>query len=158
MEVPSSSKRLTKTLGKEAHVCDTKITFTNNDLLLGDALHNRPLYMVGQILGKKINRILIDEGSEVNILPIRTMKELVIATIELDESCIMIQGFNQGGQRAMGCIKLGIRMDDFQSKPLMHVIDAKTLYNILLGRTWVHENKIISSSYYQCLKYLEGGV
>ena len=58
----------------------------------------------------------------------------------------------------MGCIKLGIRMDDFQSNPLMHVIDAKTSYNILLSRPWVHGNKIISSSYYQCLKYLESEV
>ena len=40
----------------------------------------------------------------------------------------------------------------------MHVIDAKTSYNILLGRPWVHENRIVSSSYYQCLKYLEGGI
>ncbi|KAF3682813.1 60S ribosomal protein L24 [Capsicum annuum] len=60
-------------------------------------------------------------------------EELGIATSELDESGIMIQGFNQRGQRPMGCIKLGIRMDDFQSNPLMHVIDVKTSYNILLG-------------------------
>lgn len=90
MEVPSPSEKLAETLSEEAHVCDTKITFTNNDLLLGEALHNRPLYMVGQILGKRINRILIDEGYGVNILPIRTMKELGIATSELDESRIMI--------------------------------------------------------------------
>ncbi|KAH0683563.1 hypothetical protein KY290_022186 [Solanum tuberosum] len=40
----------------------------------------------------------------------------------------------------------------------MHVIDAKTSYNILLGRPWVHENRIVSSSYYQCLKYLEDDI
>ena len=121
MEVPSPFKKFAETLGEEAHVCDTKITFINNNLLLGEALHNRPLYMVRQILRNKINRILIDEGSRVNILPIRMMKELGIATNELDESSLMIQGFNQG--RVVGSIKLGI-----------HVIDAKTLYNILLGR------------------------
>ena len=38
------------------------------------------------------------------------------------------------------------------------MIDAKTSYNILLCRPWVHENRIVSSSYYQCLKYLEGGI
>ncbi|KAF3641880.1 hypothetical protein FXO37_22765 [Capsicum annuum] len=70
----------------------------------------------------------------------------------------MIQGFDQRGQRAMGFIKLGISMDDFQSNPLMHVIDAKTSYNVLLGRPWVHGNKIISSSYYQCLKYLKNSM
>ena len=53
--------------------------------------------MMGQILGNMINRILIDDGSGVNILTIRTMKELGIATSELDESRIMIQGFNKRG-------------------------------------------------------------
>ncbi|KAH0656188.1 hypothetical protein KY285_031070 [Solanum tuberosum] len=114
--------------------------------------------MVGHVLEKKINRILIDEGSGVNILPIHTLKELGITTGELSESRLLIQGFNQGGQRSIGSIKLEIHMEDLQSSAWMHVIDAKTSYNILLGRPWVHENRIVSSSYYQCLKYLEGGI
>ncbi|KAF3658802.1 putative TMV resistance protein N-like [Capsicum annuum] len=36
------------------------------------------------------------------------------------------------GQRAMGSVKLGIHMDDFRSNALMHMIGAKTSYNILL--------------------------
>ncbi|KAH0773265.1 hypothetical protein KY290_010402 [Solanum tuberosum] len=143
---------------QEAHACDTKITFTDNDLLFGETLHNRPLYMAGHVLEKKINRILIDEGSGVNILPIHTLKELGITTGELSESRLLIQGFNQGGQRSIGSIKLEIHMEDLRSSAWMHVIDAKTSYNILLGRPWVHENRIVSSSYYQCLKYLEDGI
>ena len=38
------------------------------------------------------------------------------------------------------------------------MIDAMTSYKILLGRPWVLENRIVSSSYYECLKYLEGGI
>ncbi|XP_049359184.1 uncharacterized protein LOC125823856 [Solanum verrucosum] len=129
-----------------------------NDLLFGETLHNRPLYMVGHVLEKKINKILIDEGSGVNILPIHTLKELGITTGELSESRLLIQGFNQGGQRSIGSIKLEIHMEDLRSSAWMHVIDSKTSYNILLGRPWVHENRIVSSSYYQCLKYLEGGI
>ncbi|KAH0735286.1 hypothetical protein KY285_010993 [Solanum tuberosum] len=49
-------------------------------------------------------------------------------------------------------------MEDLRSSAWIHVIDAKTSYNILLGRPWVHENRIVSSSYYQCLKYLEGKI
>uniref|UniRef100_M1DNM7 Reverse transcriptase family protein n=1 Tax=Solanum tuberosum TaxID=4113 RepID=M1DNM7_SOLTU len=100
----------------------------------------------------------MDEGSGVNILPIHTLKELGITTGELSESRLLIQGFNQGGQRSIGSIKLEIHMEDLRSSAWMHVIDAKTSYNILLGRPWVHENRIVSSSYYQCLKYLEGGI
>ena len=72
----SSSEKSIELSSQEAHVYDTKITFTNNDLLFGETLHNRPLYMVGHVLEKKINRILIDEGSVVNIFPIHTLKEL----------------------------------------------------------------------------------
>ena len=154
----SSSEKSIELSSQEAHVCDTKITFTDNDLLFGETLHNRPLYMVGHVLEKKINRILIDEGSGVNILPIHTLKELVITAGKLSESRLLIQGFNQGGQRSIGSIKLEIHMGDLRSSAWMHVIDAKTSYNILLGRPWVHENRIVSSSYYQCLNYLEGGI
>lgn len=38
------------------------------------------------------------------------------------------------------------------------MIDAKTSYNVLLVRTWIHENKVVPSTYYQCLKYYEGEV
>ena len=54
--------------------------------------------MVGHVLEKKINRILIDEGYGVNIIHIHTLNELDIATEELSESCLLIQGFNQGGK------------------------------------------------------------
>ena len=144
----SSSEKSIELSSQEAHVCDTKITFTENDLLFGEALHNRPLHMVGHVLEKKINRILIYEGSGVNLLLIHTLKELGITTGELSESRLLIQGFNQGGQRSIGSIKLQINMGDLRSSAWMHVIDTKTSYNILLGRPWVHENRIVSSSYY----------
>nr|XP_016466442.1 PREDICTED: uncharacterized protein LOC107789180 [Nicotiana tabacum] len=86
------------------------------------------------------------------------MKELDISTEELFESRLMIQGFNQGGQRSIGSIKMEITMGDMQSTAWMHVIDAKTSYNLLLGRSWIHENKVVPSTYYQCLKYNKDGV
>ncbi|XP_070005718.1 uncharacterized protein [Nicotiana sylvestris] len=48
-------------------------------------------------------------------------------------------------------------MGDLHLNTWMHVIDAKTSYNILLGRPWIHENKVVSSTYHQCLKYSEDG-
>ncbi|KAH0725007.1 hypothetical protein KY284_000872 [Solanum tuberosum] len=38
------------------------------------------------------------------------------------------------------------------------LVGTKTSYNILLGRPRVHENKVIPSTYHQCLKYYEDGV
>ncbi|KAB5519780.1 hypothetical protein DKX38_024099 [Salix brachista] len=85
------------------------------------------------------------------------MRELGISMDELFPSHLMIQGFNQGGQNAMGKIRLAMHMEDMESNALFHVIDAKTTYNMLLGRPWIHENGIISSTLHQCFKYCRDG-
>jgi len=90
MMYSSSSENPVEPSSQEVHECDTKITFMDNDLLFGETMHNLPLYMVGHMLEKKINKILIDDRFSVNILPIHTLKELGITTEELTESCLLI--------------------------------------------------------------------
>ena len=76
--------------------------------------------------------ILIDGGSAVNIMPKTTMKRLGIDMKELTWSRLMIQGFNQGRQQAIGMIRLKFVTSELSSNTLFHVIDAKTSYNVLL--------------------------
>ncbi|KAB5563764.1 hypothetical protein DKX38_003818 [Salix brachista] len=85
------------------------------------------------------------------------MRELEIPMDELFPSHLMIQGFNQGRQNAIGKIRLAMHIEDMESNALFHVIDAKTTYNMLLGRPWIHENGIISSTLHQCFKYCRNG-
>ncbi|KAL0350098.1 UNVERIFIED_CONTAM: hypothetical protein Sradi_4159000 [Sesamum radiatum] len=138
--------------------CMSTITFTDEDLLLGSKPHNRPLFVAGYVREQKVNRILIDGGSAVNILPLRILKELEIPIDELSNSRLMIQGFNQGGQRAVGIIRMQLTMEDMVSSALFHVIDAKTSYNMLLGRPWLHENAVVPSTWHQCFKYCRNGI
>ena len=106
---------------------------------------------------QKINRILLDDGSAVNILLLKTMKELGVPLDEMMQSRLLIQGFNQGGQRALGKLRLQLFIGDMESHPLFHVIDAKTTYNMLLGRPWIHQNGVVSSTLHQCFKYYRNG-
>ncbi|XP_031098665.1 uncharacterized protein LOC116002606 [Ipomoea triloba] len=136
----------------------TEITFKDEDLLLGGTPHNRPLFVEGYAREQKIKRILIDQGSSVNILSRRAVKELGISIDELSQSRLMIQGFNQGGQRALCIIRLDLRIGSLSSSTLCYVIDARTSYNMLLGRPWIHENGVVPSSWHQCLMFEKGGV
>ncbi|KAL0340287.1 UNVERIFIED_CONTAM: hypothetical protein Sradi_4545500 [Sesamum radiatum] len=138
--------------------CMSTITFTDEDLLLGFKPHNRPLFVAGYIREQKVNRILIDGGSAVNILPLRILKELEITIDELSNSRLMIQGFNQGGQRAVGIIRMQLTIENMVLSALFHVIDAKTSYNMLLGRPWLHENAVVPSTWHQCFKYCCNGI
>ncbi|KAM1620591.1 hypothetical protein ACFX11_019333 [Malus domestica] len=80
------------------------IKFTDKDLLLGSKPHNHPLFVLGYVREHKVNRMLVDGGSAINIMPKSTMTTIGIKVDELSLSCLLIQGFNEGGQRAMGII------------------------------------------------------
>ncbi|KAL2941826.1 Sal-like protein 4 [Bienertia sinuspersici] len=138
--------------------CSATLAFTDDDLVLGSKPHNRPLFMSGYIRKQRVNRILVDGGSAVNIMPKSTMTELGITADELNQSRLMIQGFNLGGQRAIGMIRVDLTIGEMMATTIFHVIDAKTSYKLLLGRTWMHENGVVASTLHQCLKYYRNGV
>ena len=159
-EKPEMCTPSTNTLQQtqECYACSPDLTFTDEDLLLGSKPHNRPLYVSGYAREQKIDRILIDGGSAVNILPKMTMRRLGLTMEELSHSRLVIQGFNQGGQHAIGMIHLKLVIGELASNVLFHVIDAKTTYNMLLGRPWIHGNGIVPSTLHQCFKYLQSGI
>ncbi|XP_023925929.2 uncharacterized protein LOC112037349 [Quercus suber] len=115
---------------QECYACSPNLTFTDEDLLLGSKPHNRPLYVSGYTREQKIDCILIDGGSAVNILPKMTMRRLGLTMEELSHSRLVIQGFNQGGQRAIGMIHL----------------------ELIIGKL------TMPSTLHQCFKYLQGGI
>jgi len=63
--------------------CNTAVTFIDDDLLLGSKPHNRPLFMAAYIKEQKVDYILIDGGSTVNIMRKSTMHNLGITMEEL---------------------------------------------------------------------------
>ncbi|KAL0325220.1 UNVERIFIED_CONTAM: hypothetical protein Sradi_5091300 [Sesamum radiatum] len=83
---------------------------------------------------------------------------LIIVLCSLLDIRFMIQGFNQGGQRVVGIIRMQLTMEDMVSSALFHVIDAKTSYNMLLGRPWLHENAVVPSTWHQSFKYCRNGI
>jgi len=70
--------------------CNTAITFTDDDSLLGSKPHNRPLFVAGYIKGQKVDCILVDGGLVVNIMSKSIMQDLSITGEELSKSWTMI--------------------------------------------------------------------
>ncbi|XP_075074454.1 uncharacterized protein LOC142162052 [Nicotiana tabacum] len=54
-------------------------------------------------------------------------------------------------------IRVGLSIGEMNSNTPIHAIDAKTSYNLLLGRPWIHENRVVSSTLHRCLKYRRDG-
>ena len=119
-------KRQPAKLPVQCATCNTAVSFTNEDLLLGSKLHNHPLFVTGYIRGQKVKRILVDGGSVINIMPKSTMNNLGITIDELSKSQMIIQGFNLEGQRAIGMIRLQLTIGNLSTTSIFHVIDSKT--------------------------------
>ncbi|KAA0035686.1 uncharacterized protein E6C27_scaffold285G003870 [Cucumis melo var. makuwa] len=77
------------------------IDFSDEDLLFRYKLHNRSLYVSGYVREWRVDWILIDNGSTVNIMSKLTMRQLGILMDKLSNMKLIIQGFNQGNQRVI---------------------------------------------------------
>jgi hypothetical protein len=109
------------------------ITFTNEDLLMGTTDHNCPLYIIGDYGGQRIGRVLIDAGSSINIMPLRTLKAIALDVKNLSDEKVTIHGFNQNSQKALGAVTLNLQCGGLNSPTKFYVIDAETSYWVLLG-------------------------
>ncbi|KAM1584835.1 hypothetical protein ACFX1Z_037776 [Malus domestica] len=117
------------------------INFTDEDLLLGSKPHNHHIFVSGYVRERKVNRMLVDDGSAINIMLKSTMTTIGIKVDELSLSCLLIQ------------VEMTIR--ELKSSIIFHVIDARTSYSLILGRPWIHENGVMSSTLHQCLKFYQ---
>jgi hypothetical protein len=68
------------------------VTFADKDFLLGNKKHNRPVLMLGEIDDLGINCIMIDGGSAIILLPLRTLKRIGYSTRDLSQSNVIIHG------------------------------------------------------------------
>ncbi|TYK15914.1 gypsy-like retrotransposase [Cucumis melo var. makuwa] len=107
------------------------IDFSDEDLLLGSKLHNRPLYVFGYVREQRVDQILIDNGSAVNIMPKLTMRQLGILMDELSNSKLVIQGFNQGSQRLID-VKFYLKNDNSPEAVPVEIPLVNRKYNLQL--------------------------
>jgi len=81
-----------------------------------------------------IERLQIDPGSALSIIPKRLLYFLRILLNRFSTTTIMIYGFHARSSHLLGKIWLRCRIRDLKSEVTCYVNDADTSYNLLLGR------------------------
>jgi len=124
-------------------------------MLLKNNKHDRPLYYTGYISSTCIERVQVDPGSALSIIPKRLLYFFGIPLYRLSATTTTIYDFNAGSSHPLGKIRLRCRIGNLKSEVTCYVIGADTSYNLLLGRPWIHANWIVPSTLHQCFKYVE---
>ncbi|KAM6583540.1 hypothetical protein CsatB_010542 [Cannabis sativa] len=151
--VNNLSERPEKLFKKE---CDD-ITFMESDARWVHHPHSDALVIVANIGGDNVHRILVDNGSSMNLLNFQAFKQMGLQEKDLRPMTSSIYGFSGDVITIKGMIKLPITLGTApvtaKSMADFAVIDQYSAYNAVIGRPILKEMKIITSIYYLTMKF-----
>ena len=130
-----------------------KITFDQNDLNDQHQKHHDGLIIrltIGNCLTK---RVLIDGGSSANVIFLDTLKAMGTDISEIVRPTTTLVGFNGDTTNTHGEIDMFVFAKRVNKQTRFNLIDCKSAYNAIHGRSWIHKMKVVLSTYHQTLKY-----
>uniref|UniRef100_A0A2N9F3D7 Peptidase A2 domain-containing protein n=1 Tax=Fagus sylvatica TaxID=28930 RepID=A0A2N9F3D7_FAGSY len=139
-------------LAEDEECRDTgKIIFEKPTLAM--CQHLKPLYIKAHMDGRPVNRVLVDNGAAVNILPTSMLRKLLKTENNLIATDIFVSGFANGVTKTKGVIPIEVKVGSKVATVAFFVVNTDSAYNALLGRDWIHSNWVVPSSLHQILVF-----
>ncbi|RDY01044.1 hypothetical protein CR513_15680, partial [Mucuna pruriens] len=121
------------------------LAFSDDEVPAKGKGHNRPLHILVKC-GGMIARVLIDNGSSLNVLPKATLEKLTSTDARLSASSVVVRAFDGSKREVMGEIILPILIGPTTFNITFQVMDIHPAYSCLLGRPWIHAAGVVPSS------------
>ncbi|KAK7832028.1 hypothetical protein CFP56_026761 [Quercus suber] len=103
--------------------------------------------------GIPINRVLVDNGVAVNILPWGMLKKINKIEADLIRLDVLVSGFVGESTKTRGIIPVELKVGNKITNVTFFFVHTKAAYNALLGREWIHSDWVIPSSLHQSLMF-----
>ncbi|XP_070032806.1 uncharacterized protein [Nicotiana tomentosiformis] len=148
----SVAKKMKVSITHSKRLREDDITFTEEE---ADGLmlpHNDALVISLNMLDFKIKRVLVDPGNSANIIQWRVLKQAKLSRSIIPATKLLAE-FNLASMTTWGEILLLMNAERVVKTTLFEVVNGDMGYNIILGRPWLHEMKVVPSTYHQLLKF-----
>jgi len=133
------------------------ITFTDDDFIVIDPTQDDPMVITVDIEKFAIAKVLVDQGSSVDILYWETFKKMRISKTEIQPYDEQIMGFSGERVDTKGYIDLFTTFGDDSLRKTINIryllVNANTSYNILLGRPFINCLKAIVFTPHLAMKF-----
>ena len=110
------------------------IIFTDEDLLLEGRDHYRELFIKAEIRGKMICCMMVDNGSAINVCPLKILPRLGLTAANLQPTDVVIKAYNDTKRSVESTLRALIKTRPIKAWVILHVIDIP----VILGRPWFH--------------------
>ncbi|GKU99855.1 hypothetical protein SLEP1_g12638 [Rubroshorea leprosula] len=149
IEVPAQEEE------KEHNIRSEQIIFNKPNESM--ARHIKPLYISAHMDGVPVNRVLVDNGAVVNVIPSFMLRNLGKNSEDLVYTDVTISDFTGGVSKSKGVLPIALTVGSKTSMSAFFVVDSSATYNALLGRDWIHSNWCVPSTLHQRLIFWNGG-
>jgi hypothetical protein len=119
-------------------------------------MHLKALYLNGYINGHPVNKMLVDTGAAVNIMPYSVLRWLGHSAEDLIKTNVTLSDFNGQASEAQGVLNVDLAVGSKTVLTSFFIVSSKSTYTVLLGRDWIHANCFIPSTMHQCLIQWDG--
>jgi hypothetical protein len=118
--------------------------------------HLKVLYLKGYINGHPVNKMLVDTGASVNIMPYLVLHRLGRSAEDLIKTNVTVSNFNGQASEAQGVLNVDLTVGSKTVPTSFFIVSSKSTYTVLLERNWIHANCCIPSTMHQCLIQWDG--
>jgi hypothetical protein len=131
-----------------------QLTFSDDELPSEGKGHIKALHIFVKANDRIVSKVLIDNGSALNVCPLTTLEKLDIDPSRLRVTNMTVPAFNGTGREVSREIDLPVEIGPQVYNINFQVLSIYSLYNLLLGRPWLHTAKAVPSSLRQKMKLI----
>ena len=142
---------------------DTTITFSNANWEGYQHPHDDSLVIRAVVANKTFHRVLIDNGSSTDIIFALAFDKMGIGREKLESVNAHLRGFFRERVLPLGSVELVLTLGDppcqATTTTKFLIVEAPSVYNMLLGRPSLNAIRVIPSYYHMVVKFpTENGV
>ena len=130
------------------------LTFSNEEIPIEGKGHNKSLHVSIKCLDHIVAKVLIDNGSSLNVMPKTTLDKLPFNASHMRSSSMVVQAFDGSYRDVRGDIDLPIQIGPLICPITFQIMDISLAYSSLLGLPWIHSVGVVPSTLHQKLKFV----
>lgn len=100
--------------------------------------HTKALYVTVECKRVRIPMVLVDNGSAINVCPLRVAKRLGLSSKNLTPSTQIVRAYDNTKREVAGVFTVEAKVGPVVANVEFHVLDIPASFNLLLGRPWLH--------------------
>ncbi|PKI66882.1 hypothetical protein CRG98_012748 [Punica granatum] len=138
-------------------IFSNQISFSEDEIPSEGQGHLRALHIVCKCNNHVIGRVMIDNGSALNICPVSTLKQMNVDMSRIRGSKTTVRAFDGSRREVNGEIDLLIDVGPCSFSITFQILEIPNAFSPLRGRPWIHAVGVVPSSLHQKLKFFVEG-